>query len=120
MVFSSIYADTLISIRCTYIRKCKGRGPILSDLLPFVKIFNAVKSLCAHYLFNSLAHEADKSYITCDACMPYACGTKMDISACFHEAFSDSYYNLMVRMYVLFCFGLFYFPGFNTELLQTH
>ena len=51
--YSSISADTLISIRCTYIRESKGQEPILLELLPFVNFFlNAVKSLCAHYLFN--------------------------------------------------------------------
>ena len=50
--YSSISADTLISIRCTYIRKSKGYGPVLLELLAFVKFLNAVKSLCAHYLFN--------------------------------------------------------------------
>ena len=50
--YSSISADTLISIRCTYIRKSKGYGPILLELLPFVNFLNAVKSLCAHFLFN--------------------------------------------------------------------
>ena len=50
--YSSISADTLISIRCTYIRISKGRRPILLESLPFVKFLNAVKSLCAHYLFN--------------------------------------------------------------------
>ena len=39
--YSSISTDTLISVR-----------PILLELLPFVKFLNAVKSLCAHYLFN--------------------------------------------------------------------
>ena len=43
---------TYISIRCTYIRNSKGWGPIILELLPFVKFLNAVKSLCAHYLFN--------------------------------------------------------------------
>ena len=34
-------------------RESKGLGPFLLELLPFVKNFlNAVKSLCAHYLFN--------------------------------------------------------------------
>ena len=43
-----------IDIKEVYlIRECKGWGPILLGLLPFVKFFlNAVKSLCAHYLFN--------------------------------------------------------------------
>ena len=50
--YSSISADTLISIRCTYITKSKGWGPILLELLPFVKFLNPVKSLCAHYHFN--------------------------------------------------------------------
>ena len=27
--------------------------------------------------------------------MTYTCGTKVDISACLPETFSDSYYNLM-------------------------
>ena len=45
--------DTLISIRCIYIEKVRARGPIILELLPFVKIFlNAVKSLSAYYLFN--------------------------------------------------------------------
>ena len=50
--YSSISADTLILIRYTYIRNSKGKGPILLKLLPFVKFLNAIKSLCAYYLFN--------------------------------------------------------------------
>ena len=50
--YSSISADTLISVRYTYIRKCKGQGLILLELLPFVKFHNAVESLFAHCLFN--------------------------------------------------------------------
>ena len=46
--YLSVSADTLISIRWTYIRETKGQGPNLLELLPFVKNFlNAVKSLCA-------------------------------------------------------------------------
>ena len=42
--YSSISADTLISIRCTYIRQSKGQGPILLELSPFVNFFlNAEK-----------------------------------------------------------------------------
>ena len=43
--------DILISIRCTYIRESKDKEPILLELLPFVKFLNAVKSLCAHYMY---------------------------------------------------------------------
>ena len=51
--YSSISADTLVSIRCTYIRESNGQGPILFELLPFVIVFfNAVKRFCIHYLFN--------------------------------------------------------------------
>ena len=50
--YLSVSADTLISIRCTFIRQSKGYGPILSKLLPFVKFLNAIKSLCAQHLFN--------------------------------------------------------------------
>ena len=44
---SSNSSNSLISIRCTYIRKSKGAGPILLESLPFVKFLNAVK-VCVH------------------------------------------------------------------------
>ena len=67
---------------------------------------------------NSLAPEADKSYITYEDYQPYTCGTEIDISACLPEAFSDSYMymycNLMgiINMYMLFCFVLFLLTWF--------
>ena len=48
--YSSISADTLILIRCTYIRKSKGYGPILLQLPPFVNFLNAVL-VCVHTIF---------------------------------------------------------------------
>ena len=68
---------------------------------------------CIKVGFNSLAPEADKSYITYNAYQSYTCGTEIDISECLPEAFSDSYmymyYNLMgtIKMYMLFCIALF-------------
>ena len=41
---------------------------------------------------NSLAPEADKSTITCNAYKPYTWTTKIDISACLPEAFSSGYW----------------------------
>ena len=54
--YSSVSADTLTSIRCTYMTESKGLGPILLELLPFEFFFlNAVKSLTDGWNLTKLA-----------------------------------------------------------------